>query len=531
MNLCLFAITTGLVGATSLRGADRKLSDDTTDHVNFLIFQPDDLNFVWPERPDAADTVRHLTPHIDLLRSEGAVFTRGYSAGSMCAPSRVGLLTGRYPSKSKSARAAVDSEGCTKSNDEFTNLAGSVVSVTVPNCKLARADKLDNVQTALQGEGYSTFMVGKWHLAASDAGLGKKEAAWLPTDTAYPAAVQATKATGWTDAGGLYIDNLNDYDLGFSHNLEWMTAAAVGFIEQAHSEGKPFFLYMNPTAPHTPSISDAMDMDITSTPEGEVEDPLEQSGMPTRAEIRAQADGQLTGDRDQSPLGPTWVDESLGAVYDKLKALGILDNTMVVFVLDHGNAGKGTLTEAGVRIAYNIRYPAHPIFAAGSYYDDLVSNVDLAPTILEVATGTTDHGYNADGSSLLNIDPATASTDLSTDNSLSFVDESPMVSWSVDRALFVENDKDRAVITQRYKYVAYNLESCSSDSTSDQEGVRLYDLQLDPTESVDRAGQKAYAKVESKLKRLMRCHLVDTVVGGSGVTDACSAILAQTSGL
>lgn len=402
-----------------------------------------------------------------------------------------------------------------------------MVSVTVPNCKLARTDRMDNLQTALQDKGYSTYMVGKWHLAGEDSDVGTQQEAWLPVETAYPTAVKATKAAGWTDVGGLYIDNLGTYDLEFSHNMEWVTAAGNNFIEQAHGEGKPFFLYMNPTAPHTPSIAEAFDMDITSTPAGEVEDPLAQSGMPTREEMRAMAADQEIGDRDQDPLAVTWVDESLGAVYNKLQSLEILDSTMVVFVMDHGNSGKGSLTEAGVRIAYNIRYPGHSLFAPGSYYNDLVSNVDLAPTILELAAGNTASDYNSDGTSLLSIDPATASTALGSDNTLSFIDDSDVADWSPARAVFVEDDKDRAVITQRYKYVAYSLETCASDDTSGNVGVRLYDLHEDPTESVNVAGQQAYAVVKKRLQRLLRCHLLATVVDGTDTTEVCDQILAR----
>lgn len=531
--LCFFAVTLGLPGSdANLRGSKRTLSENNVNHVNFVIFQPDDLNFVWPERPDAADTTRHLTPHIDVLRSEGAVFTRGYSAGSMCAPSRVALMTGRYPSRSKSARqAAVSADSCVNSNDEFANIAGRAVPVTVHYSKLDQSDKINNLQTTLQDKGYSTFMVGKWHLASAGSGVGKGDAEWLPQETAYPAAVAATKATGWTDVGGLYISNFGS-GLGFSHNLEWVTASAVGFIEQAHDSGKPFFLYMNPTAPHSPDVSDAMKLDLTKTPAGDVDNPFAKSGMPTRAQMRRQSKRQPIGDGDQTALGVTWVDESLGAVYTKLKALNILDNTMFVFVMDHGNAGKGDLTEAGVRIAYNIRYPGHPVFTAGKYYADLVSNMDLAPTVLELATGSHDHGYETDGHSLLSIDPDTSSDIFGIDNGLSFVPESSSISWQQDRAIFVENDHDRAIVTRRYKYVAHSIQTCDGDNQeSSQTGVSLYDLHLDPTESVDRAGRSSYSEVEARLRKLMQCHLTDTNVGGNGPSSACIQQLSRSRDL
>jgi hypothetical protein len=75
---------------------------------NLLIFQPDDLAFLWVEAPPASTVPpkqRFNTPALDLLREEGVVFTRAYASAPMCAPSRFGVVTSRYPSRSTFAQA------------------------------------------------------------------------------------------------------------------------------------------------------------------------------------------------------------------------------------------------------------------------------------------------------------------------------------------------------------------------------------------------------------------------------------------
>ena len=91
----------------------------------------------------------------------------------------------------------------------------------------------------------------------------------------YEAMQEAVKSTGFTNADALYIANLPDPLLGFSHNLEWVTNVSQGFMTEADRLDKPFFLYFPVTAPHTPSVVEALTLfPVTATPAGGVYSPL-----------------------------------------------------------------------------------------------------------------------------------------------------------------------------------------------------------------------------------------------------------------
>ena len=394
---------------------------------NLLIFQPDDLAHYWEDAPTHPNrnTARVSTPWMDRVRDEGAVFNRSYCASAMCAPSRYAVMTGRYASRSRHAQTAT--LACASAN--------TLVDVTVPKTKLDE-EVSTTLQTSLRAVGYMTGVVGKWHLSVE----GRNP--WLPIESAYPAQTAKALATGMDYADGFYVGNMDNAceaglcanTLGFSHNPEWVTAKALEFFALARQAGMPFFLYMNPTLPHSPSAEEALNgLSILQTPAGTLGTPP-LSGMPSRADVYARA----TSERGQlgNAISTTWIDDSLGAVYTNLSESGSLDDTLLLFVHDHGQAGKSTLFETGGRIAMFARYPNHAghFFAAGRVYSALVSNIDIAPTMMELATGTRPPSAAEpyDGTSLLA---------LSADGSLG--------SDGGERTLFLELNKDRVAVGAR----------------------------------------------------------------------------------
>ena len=114
--------------------------------------------------------------------------------------------------------------------------------------------------------------------------------------------------------------------------MEWVTAKAIDFINQDSS--KPFFLYMNPTVPHSPTAQEAMEkFTVRDTPAGKLSsDPV--SNMPSRADTISRAK-KSPESRDRG-YSATWLDDSIGAVYDTLKKKNILDSTVIIFLMDHG---------------------------------------------------------------------------------------------------------------------------------------------------------------------------------------------------
>jgi len=485
-----------------------------TKKPNFIIFQPDDMAFYWDDAPITTKQVPAIpTPSLDKLRKEGAVFKRAYTASPMCAPSRYSVLTGRYASRCKYGQARTAS--CSSSN--------TLTTVTVPNTKLD-LEKTSNLATTLKGLGYATGTVGKWHVSVE---TGKAAKNWLPTSTVYPANVQLAKDTGFDFADGFYIGNMDNSctnkkcagTLGFSHNMEWVTAKGLDFIQQAHDSSKPFFLYFNPTVPHSPDIEESLNtLTILDTPSGKLS-VAPSTGMPARSDVLARATA-APGTVSEG-ISTTWIDDSMGALYAKLETLRILDDTLIVFIHDHGAIGKGSLYETGARIAMFARYPNYVAnggsgtnpFAAGTFHDTIVSNIDLAPTFLHLATGSTKDFPPMDGSSL--VDEITRQE-------------------KEDRVIFSELNKDRAAISTRWKYMRLGLETyaggpknCQDPGVANQassypgksDSEQLYDLGKDGGEQDNVAEETPTASNE--MNGFLECHVKRTSIGSTDYATNC----------
>ncbi|KAL1526649.1 hypothetical protein AB1Y20_015353 [Prymnesium parvum] len=397
---------------------------------NVLIFQPDDMyqqyRSDWYAPADVSFASRpqvpaSLTPNIDRIGAEGAVFTAAYTASSMCAPSRFAILTGRYASR---GAYAIASSGRAPGR------------VTVPNSKMTGGDAAHNLPSALRSVGYATGHFGKWHLASEDDLIALGCPSDAPSEYKCPYEVQqaAVAAAGFDVVGGLYISNLNECGtvctVNFTHNLEWMTAEALAFLSSCLDGATPFLAYFNPTPPHqgtsadgdwaayaladesaetglgpyscadTPAgaVSAAWNAGCTGNLNGEATFSAWCEGcrMRSRASVWADSADQGLIPRDRSIVSAiSWIDESLGALYTLLEERGALDKTIVVVLSDNGQ-GKATVYEWGVRTMMHVRYPDGGV-AAGTVVHERVSNLDLLPTVFAFAGVT--GSYDTDGTS------------------------------------------------------------------------------------------------------------------------------------
>lgn len=353
-----------------------------------------------------------LTPTLDDMVSNGIRFTRGYTAATVCAPSRYALLTGRYPTRG----------------------TGDAFLATFPLGKLARFTNV-NVDLETDGEhignwlrqaGYRTGFVGKSHNIHPDIG---KTASWpsfgmvaygQSDDPAADPAVngamkhnqrvvsQIWRGRGFDYVGGLYAANLlelrNDY-LNY-HHQEWITKHALEFIDENHHQ--PFFLYMAPTIDHGPirtDLSHSLGADPDYCPEG-YRPGEDYSFMPSRASIISEVNA---GGYDQPSARMTWIDYSVQAITNKLAEYGLQNDTLIIFTADHGAetvdstpqlTGKTSLYESGMKVPLVMYWP-NGIANPGRTYDELVQHIDFVPTILELAGSTNIPGRVVDGQSLV----------------------------------------------------------------------------------------------------------------------------------
>lgn len=386
-----------------------------------------------------------ITPTLDTLASTGVRFTSGFAASTVCGPSRYSLLTGRWPSRNTSAQFIA--------RYPLNTLGRFGVSDT----ELETDNQ--NLGAWLRQAGYRTGLVGKGHITDDDLNatsawaakglLTYPQTADPKTDATTNAKMkhnhrvlcQRMRAFGFDYVSSYYKANLAELknDALNVHNQEWITKGALDFIEENH--GERFFLYMAPTINHGPVRSDLgktlnADKDYTSAGYLPNED---YSFMPTRTAIKNQV---TTAGKDLISARETWLDYSIQAILNKLTARGIRNDTLIIFTSDHGEKtlygsptiwGKSSLFDLGMKVPLVMNWP-NGITTPGRIYPEIVSQVDIAPTLLALTGAAALPTRPVDGVSLVPVFNGSSA--------------------AVRDELFCEIGYARAVRTRDRKYVA-----------------------------------------------------------------------------
>eukprot|EP00729_Bicosta_minor_P014903 gene14903-19371_t len=453
---------------------------------------PDDLPFLWDERPEsnrARDNnyTPDYVPHMNRIRSEGAVFTQAYTAGPKCAPSRISMLTGRYASRN--VYAAEQSGGQMQQTTDRT-------LVTVPSSKLVGSDVSNTLQKGMLDAHFETIFAGKWHI--------NKRAKGVAPFADYAAATSSVFDSGFSGVGGTYEENIDNAQ-DFTHNLEWCIATALEKMTAAVDNNRHFFMYVAPTAPHTPSIADALDATIPKsslrkTPQGTLlEDPV--SGMPARNTIADRVAKSSAANLD-SNIGAVWVDDALGAVIASLEAQGIMDETLIIVTMDHGQIAKDTLYEGGIRVALMARFPG--LILPGTTISTAVSNIDLAPTIFAAIGADLPSDLDGDGISWWK--KVTGQSDSQADP----IDER--------KCIVSEIELSRSAVCGSLKFIS-NWDGDAAGSSqypASTDAVQFYDLATDPKEQTNLAANNTYSAYVDAFDAFLACH--DSATSRNGAT-------------
>ncbi len=243
------------------------------------------------------------TPHIDRLAQEGMRFDSAFLTISSCSPTRCSMLTGRYPH----------------------NTGAEDLHQPLP------ADQ-KTIARYLQGAGYHTMAVGKWHLGDTE------KAHW-----------NRIIECGGSETGDRALELLRD-----------------------RPRNKPFFFWVASKDPHRPFGVDGI------TAQYGPDDAIVPPYLPDHPLIRA----EIAQYYDEIAR----FDGQVGQVLDELAQQKILNDTFIVYVSDNGMPfprAKTTLYDSGIRTPLLVRYPR--LVQPGTVQRGLVSTIDIAPTVLELA--------------------------------------------------------------------------------------------------------------------------------------------------
>jgi arylsulfatase A-like enzyme len=415
----------------------------------------------------------NLTPNLDRMAGRGVIFQSAICNQPVCAPARASIFTGQYPTR----------------HGVWKNALGLAEGATT-------------LATSLRQEGYSANYIGKWHLAPISG---------TATDLVNAGPVRPQHRGGFLDLweganalehtshayeGSLYDNDGKPIHFSGQYRTDFMTERAQRFLRSAKS---PFFLTLSYLEVHHQNDSDTFD------PPKEFAKRYPNPFIP----------------QDLRPLPGSWpsqlsdyyacvakMDETVGTIRRTLSETGLDQNTILVFMSDHGchfktrNAEyKRSPHESSIHIPLIIEGPG---FNRGLRIPELVSQVDLAPALLE-AVGL----------------PVPAS--MQGHSFLPLLDRK-MEGWRNE--VFFEMSEfvtGRGLRTPQYTYavMAPKEPGWKAVAAADRYvEYMLYDLAADPYQQVNLAGRAPYQKIAEELRqRLIARNLEAT--GASAKVEPC----------
>ncbi len=392
------------------------------------------------------------TPNLDRLAQEGMKFSSFYSASAVCTPTRVSILTGRYP-----LRFDV--------RQHFNDIDGYLPESAITVAEL------------LRDEGYSTAHVGKWHLG----GLHVDSDGVRLTDQPgprqhgfeqYQTQIEQQPIRGEMDKsrilfrqGGTVLLR-NDKHVGEDdpyyrkHLTDANADFAIELLETMSSGGKPFFLNLWWLVPHTP---------------------YEPAPEPYWSET---ASVGISEDQHRFRSMVRHMDARIGDLLNRLEELGLSENTLVIFTSDNGAAyeghigelkgGKADLHEGGIRVPMIARWPGR--ISIGSQTNILGSTIDFLPTFCEIAEVPLPVTPMVDGISLL---PVLENKNFSAEQ------ERGLIFWQLD----LYHHMQRHYPTPEPYATEVTRDGVWKLLTLNGQPVELFNVEVDPNERQNRLSE------------------------------------------
>lgn len=361
------------------------INGQVNNKPNIIIFQVDDLGY----NDVACFGSRYYdTPNIDKLAANGMKFVNAYSPAAVSSPSRAAILTGRHPARigiTDWIRANFQIDGSVDKSKlpRYETVPGKPLSTPLNPFGLKNSEI--TIAEMLKPLGYVTCHLGKWHLGDKgeypenqgfDINIGGCDLGEPPSY------FDPYIRQGKTKTESIEIFNLKSKKAG-DYLTDREAEEAENFIRNYRK--KPFFLYYNPYAVHTPlQAKEAL------VEKYRQKHPSLQKNPVYAAMIHS-------------------VDEALGRVLRILDNYGLTDNTIIVFTSDNGGlhgvtdnsplrSGKGFPYEGGIKVPFIVQWKS--AVKPGTICETPIQNTDLFPTILQVVGGNLPD-VTIDGKSIL----------------------------------------------------------------------------------------------------------------------------------
>lgn len=313
---------------------------------NIVLIMADDLGYGDVGCYGAKDI---RTPALDRIAAQGVRLTDYYCAAPWCAPTRVSIMTGRYPQRTSLPH-----------NPDWTNDESGLAPEEI------------TIAEVLRNAGYRTGLCGKWHL-----GYAEK---FRPLEQGFDE--YWGFLSGWADYyTHRYRDDIpwvfrnRERDARAGYMTELITEEALAFIRRY--AGMPFFLYVAYSAPHWP-----------------LQAPEEYERRSRRGTYGAMVE---------------CMDAGIGRILDDLERRGLSGRTLLVFASDNGadsngsngllRGGKAQLTEGGIRVPALVRWPG--VIAAGSVCEAPLISMDWFATFARAGGGRLPEDRAIDARSLV----------------------------------------------------------------------------------------------------------------------------------
>ena len=343
------------------------------------------------------------TPNLDQLAFDGVVFNNAYVSASVCSPSRAGLLTGMYQQRF----------------GHECNLDSDVNNSFDPN--------QITIAEALKTEGYTTGLIGKWHLGDKTQN--------------HPLKNGFDYFWGFISGARNYFYNPNEVNRNSIRNVvenysqtkfegyltDVLGEKAISFIDKNNQSNNPFFLFLSFNAPHTP--------------------------MQAKEEVLE----KFKDNPRQVYASMMWsMDEAIGNVIDALKENNQYDNTIIYFLSDNGAAmsnnaspfpykgWKGNQFEGGIKTPMVMTWKNK--IKSNTQFDGFISALDIFKTSLEVSNVNDDLMVNADGKNIMNY---------INDNTI----QNENLFWKKDKMATVRSGNYKLIRLNDTSTVLYNIEN------------------------------------------------------------------------